>query len=938
MSLPSRIESSNGIRFAAATLLLVATVLSHGCGQGTYERRPKPGATRPAPESRENPHESPASPPANTPEPIGFPPTSVTAEAPRPEVTPRDESTRVSREALAALAESQRLRDERCPPETPSHPLPLIDERIAQETTTPDKSYLAILDGFKSACQSCHLFPASSGKFTYLASWAGSKQVQDNKTVYIPGLAEVAVQAHASMAAGRMPPSAKEHPEMYADLATTLGSWIAAGTPAEQALPPPPPPSTLGLTRAATFSAVGDCLPKADSIGHDQERDAFFASTDSLPKDLTATDLFTFDVDQLAARGTLAYDVAYPLWTDNTGKARHIHLPSKTDNGVTRRQAAVFNAESRLFELPENTRVYKTFFRGLKRASGSIQYRPIETRLIVTRKAPAEPLFGTYVWDEAGNSASLLQTPYRNGKPWKDALLQTLVDEEEKAYRPYAVPARHRCVECHQGSPQKDFVLGFTPLQIGLREKNEGLRQVSRLIEAGAIFGIANADDLPKLETIRDGVTPSEYAIKAQAYAYGNCAHCHNPEGIAIKNHKVTLDLSPGQLYEFNTNMRAKDFVNRRLVDRSGDLQRSFLYFRMAANKSELGLLSSMPRHNPGGPDCEGLRVTGQWILSLSNKTTPGDIANFTPSNCTPRQAIAEGSYDWVEEDFTEPPTSEYQPRRQDWPDPSSGMNASYRELRPSRQLDKIIRREYAVDFWQPKEECEFPDTRLWPWQIKPWMNKPSGEPKQAYGQLYKVTPGAWLYQTTCAKCHGPQGRGDGEIGRALVGWSGGQVKVADFSGGMFGRKGANLDVFNGTDARGRNYNFAPNYFIWMAMEGTKIQVPPQADAYLGKHKAQMLRQIKDRCARQIPTSPKASSPRMAEHQMFKDLCLADNKPATSADIQYDPATDKPKDAKAQESWLDRAAINGGWAIYQYLEQATKNGKFQPTQSECERR
>jgi len=106
----------------------------------------------------------------------------------------------------------------------------------------------------------------------------------------------------------------------------------------------------------------------------------------------------------------------------------------------------------------------------------------------------------------------------------------------------YAVPGSKRCVQCHQGSPTRDFVLGFYPLQgrAASRRNRRNLRprrrrrarQLQRFIDYGLITGMASPADVVPLEDSQLPRKPrTDGELKAQAYMIGNCAHCHNPRG-----------------------------------------------------------------------------------------------------------------------------------------------------------------------------------------------------------------------------------------------------------------------------------------------------------------------------------------------------------------------------------------------------------------------
>lgn len=855
-----------------------------------------------------------------------------------------------------STAKQRRERAQRCRPVATAGPIPLTPEgrtdSAAAASTSLNSDFAFIKDALDTGCKSCHRAPqAASGGFRYLDRHTGETILISGEPVAVPGIADAAKAMHVAVSSGAMPPEAvrQANPRYWAELASRLERWVDADTPELSASKPQKEHANpfYGLVEPAAFGDLGDCVPEEADVGLDPDRDLYFATLRELPKSLAMTDLFTWDTHELAKHGTLAYNVEYPLWSDYSLKLRQLHLPARASARGLKRDAVRYTASTKTFAIPENSRFYKTFFKSLRRADGTLVARPVETRIIVVRQAPREPLYGTYVWNDEGTEAFLLDVPYRDGTPWKDMLKEVLVDETSGQTRQYAIPARHRCQECHMGAEGADFVLGFTPLQINRRRLGEAgrdqaveadeLDQVARLKRTGFLKNV-RAADLPRLEAYPSDRYLSEHALRAQGYLVGNCAHCHNPSGFAMQTHKVKLNLAAGQIFRFNTHMASKDFSNRKFVDHLGRLDQSYLYFRFAAPPEQQGLLTPMPLHTHGGPDCRGATLIGRWIMSFDPSASPDAIEAFAPKEtCNQQVDLQTGPIAFTPEDFTVGADGSYAPRRLDWSDMETGMPRSYRELQLDDQLTAIIDREVAVDWFHDKSTCRFPDEDLAEAERKPWMVKPDGSPKRPWGQLYRSTPGAWFFSTTCSKCHGDEGAGDGEIGRALAQWSGGEVRVADLRNGMFGGDGRNRRAFDVSDGAAGVVNLAPQYLIWMAMEGTRINIPPQAERFLGKHKAQMLRQIKDRCARFIPSSPKASKPHFNDHEIFRDICLHDNLPVDAPEIQYDPATELPVDGVAQDRWLDKGALNAGWAIYRHLEKSATQGQWPARQNECEK-
>ena len=94
-------------------------------------------------------------------------------------------------------------------------------------------------------------------------------------------------------------------------------------------------------------------------------------------------------------------------------------------------QSIRFDKEKQEFEIPPNTRFYKTFLKKVVDDSGNERWKKIETRIIVSR--PDEPLFGTYKWDENETGAELWTEPYRDATPFRDLVLNIVTDEMKAA-------------------------------------------------------------------------------------------------------------------------------------------------------------------------------------------------------------------------------------------------------------------------------------------------------------------------------------------------------------------------------------------------------------------------------------------------------------------------------------------------------------------------
>lgn len=447
---------------------------------------------------------------------------------------------------------------------------------------------------FKGTCGGCHV-AASIGNFhvtsqtfpTVVDQRAMDRVTSDDPTFYMP-----------PAGAGGMPFSGRTQTDPVVQLAGLLKQWIAQGRPDElftvssgdsggsqsYALSP-----RVGLS----LTNIGDCVPGRALVGSSagivDQMDQFFAAAAVLPDTLDQTDLTTFDGTALAEARVIAYAPQYPLWSDDAGKLRHIRVPAG--------QSVKFHKDTQTFEIPPNTRFYKTFLKKVIDGDGNESYRKIETRLIVGRPDKQLPdgtfqsqaLYGTYLWSEDEMSASLSNITLNDHTGFTDRVLEYTLDEPRAQMiidsmpanlkyalefgatglkRHYGIPGSQRCVQCHMGSPSSDFVLGFNPLQVTRRADGTGgayeatgpdeMTQLQRFIDYGIITGISSLSDILPLEQSEGTRKPrNDHELSAQAYMVGNCAHCHNPRGFpSVKSPalKDVLDFMPtptGGVFQF---------------------------------------------------------------------------------------------------------------------------------------------------------------------------------------------------------------------------------------------------------------------------------------------------------------------------------------------------------------------------------------------------
>lgn len=470
-----------------------------------------------------------------------------------------------------------------------------------------------LFQSFLSVCGSCHGPAVDQGMGGFQITTAADFQTMMTAPILLHVTGSVCpTLPEPSSPTDPMPPCSSPNGGSYASrsdsdpvkqFAVLAGEWLQAGSPAEFTPTAATPSADAGAAASAfvmsptagnTMTNIGNCIPSSLAMVDEKVAalDAMFASSQALPggtavqaiglpEHLGDTDLFTLDSATLAQYGVIAYAPGYPLWSDNAGKLRYVRVPHGT--------SIHFDKGSQHFEIPPNTRFYKTFMRQVVDTDGSYRYRKIETRLIVSRPDQNNPdgsakaqtaLFGTYQWNDDESDAVLVQTPLNDGLPFADTELLVYTDEplaadllhvqtsipldtflvSNHAARHYAIPGSARCIECHMGSESQSFVLGFMPLQInrfatgthGVIEATglDELTQLQRLIAAGVVSGIDSPDDVLPLEQSQGSRTPrNDYELVAQGYVLGNCSHCHNPRGYPTVQNPVlstVLDFLPG--------------------------------------------------------------------------------------------------------------------------------------------------------------------------------------------------------------------------------------------------------------------------------------------------------------------------------------------------------------------------------------------------------
>ena len=216
----------------------------------------------------------------------------------------------------------------------------------------------------------------------------------------------------------------------------------------------------------------------------------------SLPTRLSEAGLYRDPIAHAVRDDALAYEPAFPLWSDGADKKRWLALPAGT-------QIDSSNMDD--WSFPVGSRLFKEF---------SLNGVRLETRVLVKRGPGARDWAGaSYVWSSDQSDALLAPEGAEN-------ILGTQHD---------APPAK-KCGGCHAG--RRSYVLGFSAVQLANAEAHAP-SSPAQGVEATRAVSLAQLADsgllsvAPRPETTR-ALTPVERAALGSLHA--NCGSCHNQQ------------------------------------------------------------------------------------------------------------------------------------------------------------------------------------------------------------------------------------------------------------------------------------------------------------------------------------------------------------------------------------------------------------------------
>ncbi len=273
--------------------------------------------------------------------------------------------------------------------------------------------------------------------------------------------------------------------------------------------------------------------------------------------------------------GVVPYGLNVGLWSDGADKLRYIYVPAG--------KAALAKGEG-LLDLPVGSAILKTFAFD----EGEDQ-RFIETRVLLHRAEGWIAL--PYKWNEEGTEAFLAVAGAR-----------LEIDRPDGTRINYRVPNKNQCKQCH--------VKDGEVIPIGPKLRNMAPGDLARL-------GIAarSARPLPLWEERASG----DLDAHARGYLDINCAHCHQPGGMASNS---GLDLrfeqdDPNAIGIGKPPVAAgRGAGGHKVSIAPGDPDGSILLYRMSSTDPGI----AMPELGRSTNDEDGNALIRRWIAGMDAK------------------------------------------------------------------------------------------------------------------------------------------------------------------------------------------------------------------------------------------------------------------------------------------------------------------------------
>lgn len=218
----------------------------------------------------------------------------------------------------------------------------------------------------------------------------------------------------------------------------------------------------------------------------------------------------------IPAKGVNLLELSSTLFTDYAEKQRLIRLPKG--------QKLVIKGNG-LPEFPEGTVLAKTFYYLKDKSDPASGRQILETRILLLKNGIWNA--GTYQWNAAQTRAVYISASASVKVNWRteDGTIRKIA---------YHIPGQQECVSCHRSNDQ---VIPIGPKAMNLNRNvmrnGQEINQLTDLQHRNLLSFTVSPSAIPALPFAAD--TTLSLERRARAYLEINCAHCHNPNGLAYR-------------------------------------------------------------------------------------------------------------------------------------------------------------------------------------------------------------------------------------------------------------------------------------------------------------------------------------------------------------------------------------------------------------------
>ncbi|KAB1065116.1 hypothetical protein [Salibacter halophilus] len=206
------------------------------------------------------------------------------------------------------------------------------------------------------------------------------------------------------------------------------------------------------------------------------------------------------------------YELNTPLFTDYASKQRIIKLPKG-------QKLDLLNNSN--IDYPESTIIAKSFYYESSQLPNSGVKQIIETRLLIKNKGKWN--VGVYKWNTQQTEAYLIEDG-------ASVSMEQLLPNGSRKQFTYEIPSNSECTTCHN-SNNRVRPIGPKVANLNIPDwQGSSKSQLETWISNGYLSG-SSTNNLPELPQWDN--SNHTLAQRARAYLDVNCAHCHNPSGVA---------------------------------------------------------------------------------------------------------------------------------------------------------------------------------------------------------------------------------------------------------------------------------------------------------------------------------------------------------------------------------------------------------------------